>query len=369
MGNAAVFYKSFLHSLIFENYFHRIHKHLVASKVAIVILNYNGRGFLEQFLPSIVASSYAAKEIIVADNASTDDSVIFLQGHYPGVRIIRLPRNLGFAQGYNEALNQVDANYFVLLNSDVQVDAGWLEPMVEMMDSDPEIGACQPKILSFSKRDHFEYAGAAGGWLDCLGYPFARGRIFDVCEQDLGQYDDPQEIFWASGAALMVRARLFKELGGLDGYFFAHMEEIDFCWRLQLAGYSIYVCPTSMVYHVGGGTLPKGNERKVFLNFRNNLIMLAKNLPFGQALWKIPFRLLLDSLSAWKSLLNGEAIYFKAVLEAHFAFAKWLLFRRHRSVFPVRRTGGVHGWFLHSVAWQHFILGKKTFNQIVAKKK
>ena len=337
----------------------------MAPKVAIVILNYNGRRFLEQFLPSVLASTYQHKEVIVADNASGDDSVAFLQERYPQMGIIRLDRNYGFARGYNEALKQVNADYYVLLNSDVEVTAGWIEPIVELMEQDPSIGACQPKIRGYAHRELFEYAGAAGGWLDCLGYPFARGRIFDVCEQDKGQYDNTEKIFWASGAAMFVKAGVYHELGGLDGYFFAHMEEIDFCWRLQLAGYSIYACPASVVYHVGGGTLPKGNERKVFLNFRNNLIMLAKNLPAAQLWWKIPFRFLLDAISAWKSLLAGQGVYFMAVMEAHLAFLKWVVLKRKESVFPVGRKGVIRGWFLHSVVWQHFIKGKKTFAEIV----
>jgi GT2 family glycosyltransferase len=340
----------------------------VASKVAIVILNYNGRRYLEQFLPSVLASTYQDKEVIVADNASTDDSVNFVKERFPGVRLILLDHNYGFAKGYNEALKQVDSEYYVLLNSDVEVQPGWIEPVLDLMDMDPNIGACQPKLLSYHERQYFEYAGAAGGWLDCLGYPFARGRIFDFCESDKGQYEESEKIFWASGAAMFVRVAQFREVGGLDGYFFAHMEEIDFCWRLQLAGYSVYACPKSVVYHVGGGTLPKGNERKVFLNFRNNLIMLAKNLPVGQVLWKIPFRFLLDAISACKSLLAGQGIYFLAVLEAHLAFLKWAFFKQRQSVFPLRRNGTITGWFLHSVVWQHFIKGKKTFGEIVRRK-
>ncbi len=249
-------------------------------------------------------------ELIVADNASTDDSLAFLRKHYPTVRIIEMKRNHGYAGGYNVALKEVKSEYYVLLNSDVEVTPGWIEPVIELMDSDKQIGACQPKILSYAEKDRFEYAGAAGGWMDCLGYPFARGRIFDICEKDEGQYDEVQKIFWASGAALFVRAELFHQAGGLDTYFFAHMEEIDFCWRLQLLGYSIYACPASVVYHVGGGTLPKGNERKVFLNFRNNMIMLAKNLPKRQSFWKIPMRILMDFISAFKSFLPVSLFIF-----------------------------------------------------------
>ena len=339
------------------------------TKVAVVIINYNGRKYLEQFLPSIVAGTYKQMELIVADNASTDDSLSFLRQNYPAVRIIELKRNHGYAGGYNEALKEVHSDYFVLLNSDVEVTPGWLEPLVELMDGDKTIGACQPKILSYHKKDQFEYAGAAGGWIDCLGYPFARGRIFDICETDQGQYDEEQKIFWASGAALFVRSELFHQARGLDTYFFAHMEEIDFCWRLQLLGYSIYACPSSVVYHIGGGTLPKGNERKVFLNFRNNMIMLAKNLPKRQSFWKIPLRIVMDFISAFKSLFAGQFVYFLAIGEAHLAFFKWLFFKQKSSVFPDRRKGRLSGWYRHSVAWQHFVAGRERFDEIVGDKR
>ncbi len=335
------------------------------TKVSVVIINYNGRKYLEQFLPSILAGTYADMELIVADNASTDDSLVFLRNQYPSVRIIELKRNHGYAGGYNEALKEVKSDYFVLLNSDVEVTPGWLEPMVALMDGDKTIGACQPKILSYHNKEQFEYAGAAGGWLDCLGYPFARGRIFDICETDLGQYDDVQKIFWASGAALFVRSELFHQVNGLDTYFFAHMEEIDFCWRLQLLGYSIYVCPSAVVYHIGGGTLPKGNERKVFLNFRNNMIMLAKNLPKRQSFWKIPLRILMDFISAFKSLFAGQFVYFLAVGEAHLAFFKWLFFMQKKSVFPSCRKARLSGWYRNSVAWKHFVEGRERFDEIV----
>lgn len=338
-------------------------------KVSIVILNWNGRKFLEQFLPSVLASTYINKEIIVADNASTDDSVLFVQQNFSTVKIILLDKNYGFAKGYNESLKQVQSDYYVLLNSDVEVETNWIEPVINMMQNDVSIGASQPKILTYSNRNVFEYAGACGGWMDCFGYPFARGRVFDVCEKDNGQYDDAEKIFWASGAALFVKANLFHQVGGFDNYFFAHQEEIDFCWRLQLAGYNIYVCPQSVVYHVGGGTLPKGNERKVFLNFRNNLIMLAKNLSLPSALWKIPFRIFLDIISAWKTLFSGQGIYFIAIVEAHFGFLKWILFKKKQSVFPKNKKGKLHGWLMKSIVWEHFVNGKKTFTQIVQNKR
>jgi GT2 family glycosyltransferase len=339
------------------------------AKVSVVIINYNGRQYLEKFLPSVLASTYSNMELIIADNASTDDSLDFLRSVYPSVRIISLKRNYGYAGGYNEALKEVQSDYYVLLNSDVEVTTGWLEPVIELMEQNKQIGACQPKILSHRQKDQFEYAGGAGGWLDCLGYPFARGRIFDICEKDSGQYNETAPIFWASGAALFVRAELFHKAKGFDTYFFAHMEEIDFCWRLQLLGYSVYACPASEVYHVGGGTLPKGNERKVFLNFRNNMIMLAKNLPKRQSFWKIPLRISMDLISATKSLFAGQWVYFFAVGEAHLAFFKWLLFKQGKSVFPVQRRSRLSGWYMHCVAWKHFVEGKERFDEIVCSKR
>jgi GT2 family glycosyltransferase len=337
----------------------------VTPTTAIVILNWNGRGFLEKFLPFVTAGICPGAEVIIADNASSDDSVAFVRERYPQLRIIEMDKNRGFAGGYNEALRQVNSDYYVLLNSDVEVSPGWLEPVIELMEKDTSIAACQPKIRMYADKGSFEYAGAAGGWLDYLGYPFAKGRVFDDCEDDKGQYDQAEPIFWASGAAMFIRAHVFHEMGGLDTYFFAHQEEIDLCWRLQLAGYKVYSCPKSVVYHVGGGTLPKGNERKVFLNFRNNLIMLAKNLPAGQLAWKLPLRMVLDTVSALKSLLVGQAIYFVAIGEAYFGFVKWALFKRGKSVFPRKKDGKLRGLSSRSVVWQYFVRGRKTFTEIM----
>ncbi len=340
----------------------------MTPKVAVVILNWNGRPFLQRFLPSVLATRYANLEVVVADNASTDDSVAFVQQHFPSVRILTLFQNWGFARGYNEALQQVAADYYVLLNSDVEVQPYWVQPVIDLMEADPSIGACQPKILMEGHRDLFEYAGAAGGWIDFLGYPFARGRVFDTCEVDKGQYNTVTPVFWASGAAMFVRAGVYHACGGLDAYFFAHMEEIDLCWRMQLQGHRVMVCPQSVVYHVGGGTLPKGNERKVYLNFRNNLIMLWKNLPVSQLLWKLPLRFMLDAVSAWKSLLAGEGHYFKAVMRAHFSFAKWCLFMKNRH--KTRPVPGaiLHGYHKGSIIWAYFIRGKRKFSEIVTHK-
>lgn len=257
----------------------------------------------------------------------------------------------------------------MLLNSDVEVEPGWIEPMIRLLEADPKIGACQPKLIDWTTRKKLEYAGGAGGWLDSFGYPFCRGRIFDVCEEDLGQYNDVAPIFWASGAALLIRAPLFHQLGGFDPFFFAHMEEIDLCWRLQLEGYKIYACPQSVVYHLGGGTLPKGNQRKVFLNFRNNLIMLTKNMPLREKIWKIPVRIALDAVSAWKNLLIGETSYFLAVFKAHLAWAGWMLAHSKESLFPRSRGRRLEGCYRGNIAWEHFVKGKTRFSEIVQGKK
>ena len=333
-----------------------------------MILNWNGQKFLEQFLPSVVLSTYSNHEIIVADNRSDDDSIEFIKTHYPSIHIIQLTENWGFARGYNEALKRVSADYYVLLNSDVEVTANWLEPMVELLETDSSIAACQPKILSFHNKKMFEYAGAAGGWIDKYGYPFCKGRVFEICEEDLGQYNQAEPIFWASGAALFIRSPVFHEMKGFEEYFFAHQEEIDLCWRLQLAGYKIYSCPSSIVYHVGGGTLPRTNSKKTFLNFRNNLIMLAKNLP-AKKLIIIPFRISLDALAACKGLLAGDVGYFWTILKAHFAFFYWLLFQHRKSLFPISRKGQLYGLFQKNVVWLFFINKKKTFSEIVNKTK
>jgi GT2 family glycosyltransferase len=336
--------------------------------VAIVILNWNGRKFLEQFLPSVLASAYTNKRVIVADNASSDDSVAFLKAYYPQVEILIKSTNEGFAKGYNTALKQVTSDYYVLLNSDVEVTSCWIQPVIDLMEGDAKITACQPKILAYNNKSQFEYAGASGGWIDRFGYPFLRGRIFDICETDNGQYNNAQQCFWASGAALFVKAKAYHELGGLDEYFFAHQEEIDLCWRMQLAGYKVYVQPASVVYHVGGGTLPKGNSKKTYLNYRNNLIMLTKNFTLKAALWKIPVRLTLDIIAATKGLLSGDAGYFTAIFKAHMHFFKWMMFYKKQSIFPVQKGGIVYGTYNGSIIWQHFINKKNTFSEIVDNK-
>ncbi len=337
--------------------------------VAVVILNWNGKKYLEQFLPFLLKSTYPNLQLVVADNGSTDDSVEFLKKNYPGIRILSSPVNEGFAKGYNTALKQVESDFYVLLNSDVEVTPGWIEPVIQLMRRNPLVAASQPKMLSLKQRNYFEYAGAAGGWLDKYGYPFSRGRVFDVCEEDKGQYDSAEMIFWASGAAMFVRADVYREMGGFDDFFFAHQEEIDLCWRMQLAGYLIYACPGSVVYHLGGGTLPKGNSQKTFLNYRNNLVMLCKNLQWKERLWKIPYRAGLDAISAWKNLFTGDAGYFLAVLRAHLAWVKWVLTKRKQGHFPVKRVAPPHAVYNGNIVWEYFVRNKRRFSEIVDGKK
>ena len=285
------------------------------KQTAVVILNYNGAGMLRRFLPSVIEYSPEAS-IYVADNGSSDESCDVVRNEFPAVKLMVLDHNYGFAEGYNRALAQVDEEYAVLLNSDVEVTRGWLSPMTQFLDSNPEVAACQPKLLSFKQKDFFEYAGAAGGFIDKWGYTFCRGRIFNTVERDSGQYDDKTDVFWATGAALMIRNKVYKNNGGLDGRFFAHMEEIDLCWRLRSRGYRIACVPQSHVYHVGGATLKKENPQKTYLNFRNNLLMIYKNAPDCQLKKIMLFRKVFDNVAALKFLASGDYAAFKAVRKA-----------------------------------------------------
>ena len=286
------------------------------SRTAVVILNYNGEKLLQQFLPSVIQHSSEA-EIIVADNNSSDQSISFVQQTFPQIRIIQLDQNYGFCGGYNRALKQVVADYYVLLNCDIEVTSQWLVPMISLLDNDPTIAAVQPKVLSYQNKNKFEHAGAAGGFIDSLGYPFCRGRIFDYVEEDQGQYNDQREVFWATGACLMIRSEAFKKFGGFDEDFFAHMEEIDLCWKLQRAEQKVFYCGKSTIYHVGAGTLSYRNPKKVFLNFRNGLSLLFKHLNAGELIYKLPLRILLDVIAALQFLIKGEAGSFAAVIRAH----------------------------------------------------
>lgn len=332
-------------------------------KIAVVILNWNGRKMLEKFLPSVVSHSMPTAEVIIADNGSSDDSIDFLKTAYPQLRIIALDKNYGFAEGYNLALKQIEADYYVLLNDDVEVTPNWIAPVIEQMEHDDTIAVAQPKLLMYDQRDTFEYAGGAGGFIDKYGYPFCRGRLFTTLEKDHGQYDDPCEIFWATGAAMFVKAKVWHQLGGLDGDFFAHMEEIDFCWRTKNSGYRIVYCPCSTVYHVGGGTLPKSSPRKTFLNFRNNMALLYKNLPGYRRGWVIGLRIVLDYIAALKFLAEGHPKEFSAVAKAHQAFYKWkpqLKAKRRLSAEP-HAIGNIYQGLL---LVHYYLLKKQTFDKL-----
>lgn len=333
------------------------------THVAIVILNFNGKHFLQQFLPSVLQHSGAAK-VIVADNGSSDQSAEFVKQHFPHVEVIQLTENKGFCGGYNQVLKQIEATYYVLLNSDVEVTAHWLEPVIQLMDSDSRIGAAQPKILAQRAKNKFEYAGAAGGMIDTLAYPFCRGRLFDSIEEDHHQYDDTIPIFWASGACLFVRATLFHELGGLDEDFFAHMEEIDLCWKMSRTGHTIYYQGKSTVYHVGGGTLSASNPRKTYLNFRNGLSLLFKHQRFYQLLWKLPFRVLLDWVAALHFLVSGSGIHGKAVIIAHLSFVRRIgheIRKRKQTARQLKsfKSGKIYRGF---IVFEYFLFRKKSID-------
>lgn len=288
--------------------------------VAVVILNWNGKAYLKQFLPGVLLSEYDNLQIVVGDNASTDDSVSFLQENFPTVKIIQNDQNYGFAGGYNKVLERVEADYFILLNSDVEVTPNWIQPVIDLMESDAQIAAAQPKIKWQLNKKQFEYAGAAGGYLDIYSFPFCRGRLFNVYEFDHDQYNDQTEVFWASGAAFFIKSKCWEEAGGLDADLFAHMEEIDLCWRLKNLNYKIMYCPDAEVYHVGGGTLQTENPFKTYLNFRNNLIIMQKNLPAGDAIFRITIRMFIDFVAWWHFLLTGKRKFTMAVTKGHWHF-------------------------------------------------
>lgn len=333
--------------------------------VAVVILNWNGKDHLAQFLSSVVASTYPALEVIVGDNGSSDDSVAFVRAHYPQIRIIQNEENYGYAGGYNRVLQQVEADYYVLLNSDVEVTPDWIEPIINYLEQHPQMAAAQPKIRSFHERDRFEYAGAAGGYLDHAGFPFCRGRLFDQTEVDHGQYDDYREVFWASGAALFIKSTAWKQSGGFDPDFFAHMEEIDLCWRLKRLGYSIGYCPDAVVFHVGGGTLEASNPRKTYLNFRNNLYMLQKNLPFWRAVWIISLRMWYDFFALLYFAYQGKWTDAKEISHSHRSFfADFLRTSKKRKTIASAKTLNKSGYYRRSVVWDFYIRKKRSFNQL-----
>jgi len=342
--------------------------------VAVVILTWNGKKFLEQFLPALLTTTYPAASFYVADNASSDDSVEFLRKNFPNVQVITLEKNSGFAEGYNIALRQVRADYYVLLNQDVEVTSGWIEPVLALMENDKRIAACQPKLRAFYDKEYFEYAGAAGGFLDRHGYAFCRGRFFHSVEKDTGQYDTGMEIVWASGACLFIRAQLYHDLGGLDKDFFAHFEEIDLCWRLKNAGYSIRYCPDSLVYHVGGGSLSKENPKKTFLNYRNNLSAIIKNQR-GHVALILAMRIFLDIISAWKTLLSGDRGKFAAIFKAHVSFVASLpalLAKRKATRTKINRykisAPHLAGFYRGSIIADFFLRKSRSFDKLKKEK-
>ena len=337
-------------------------------KTAVVILNWNGKKYLEKFLPALVKyTSNPDSEIIIADNDSKDDSISFLNKEYPSIRTILFDKNYGFTGGYNKALEQIDAQYYVLLNSDIEVTENWLTPLVKLMDSDNQIAACQPKIKSYYQKDYFEYAGAAGGFIDKYGYPFCRGRVLSRIEKDEGQYNKISQVFWASGACLVVRADLYKSTSGLDDRFFAHMEEIDLCWRLNNMGYKVMYSPDSEVFHVGGGTLPNNSPFKLYLNYRNNLFLLYNNLPKGKVFPILFTRMILDGISASVFLLKFSFPSFWAVLKAHFHFYRSLKeLKEKRKKLLEKAVFNPKNIYSKSLIWNFFIRNKKNFKDLAS---
>lgn len=339
----------------------------MSPKIAIVILNWNGVKLLRQFLPSVMEFSKGdSTQIIVADNGSTDESISILSKEFPEVTILDLKQNFGFAKGYNEALKKIEADYFVILNSDVEVTSGWLDSPIRLMESNKNIAAVQPKILSYNQKTHFEYAGAAGGFIDKFGYPFCRGRIFDQVETDTGQYDTIADIFWATGACIFVRSRGFHEVDGFDADFWAHMEEIDLCWRLKNKGYRIVYTHESTVYHLGGGTLSYDNPKKLYLNFRNNLWLLYKNLPSNQLFYILFIRMLLDGVAAFKLLAEFNFNGIRSVLKAHYHFYRSLpeVHRKRKLSAPASNTEISSGKLAKSIVFQFYVRKKKLFSDI-----
>lgn len=334
------------------------------TDTAVVILNYNGRELLRRFLPSVVKHSGSAR-IVVVDNASADDSLEFVAKEFPQVERIRIDENRGFCGGYNASLKQIQADRYVLVNSDVEVTAGWLDPLGNILDLYPDVAAVQPKILSEKQKTHFEYAGAGGGLIDTLGYPFCRGRLFYHLEADQGQYNDERQIFWSSGACMMIRSKLFHELEGFDEDFFAHMEEIDLCWRLQRAGHRIFYTGASTVYHVGGGTLSASNPRKTYLNFKNGLSLLYKNLPRHELTYKFPIRIVLDWIASFKFAVSGTFRDSAAVLRAHaHFFGRYPRELARRKRFSKLGYGTLPSQYKGSIVWDFFILGKRITRQL-----
>lgn len=335
-------------------------------EVAIAILNWNGKSFLERFLQILIDNTdKKIAEIIIIDNNSSDDSIIYLEKNHPEIRTIILDKNYGFAGGYNKGLEQISAKYYLLLNSDIEVTKNWLSPLYELMENDKTIGICGPKLKSLDKQNHFEYSGASGGYLDKYAYPFCRGRIFENTEEDKGQYDSTIDCFWISGAALMIRSKIFNEIGGFDADFFAHQEEIDLCWRTQNLGHRICCEPKSYIYHIGGGTLPKSSSFKTYLNFRNNLFLIQKNLPNYHRQKVFFVRFFLDYIAAIRMIFQGEFSLFWAVKKAYFSyFLNFQKMRKKRIEIKPKSPKNLKGFYNSSIVFDFYIKAKKTFNSI-----
>lgn len=340
----------------------------MAPGVTIVILNWNGRKLLEQFLPSVMATDYENFEVLMVDNASTDDSLDYVKQAFPDVKTLPLDQNYGFTEGNNRALPHVETPYYVLLNNDVEVDPGWLKPLIEVLERDEKVAAVQPKLLAFQDRTKFEYAGAAGGWIDVLGYPFNRGRLFETTEKDEGQYEEEAEIFWATGACIAIRKSVTDRIGLFEPKFFAHMEEIDFCWRAINFGYKIMYSPKGVAYHLGGGTLPKTNPRKTFLNARNSILVMIKNFPGSQLWYKLPIRLWLDGVWGFRCLIRGEFGNLWAIVRAHWNIFLSIGFwwkRRKETYQELEKIPAPRGAFYpKSIVWMHFVKGVKKFGDL-----
>lgn len=341
---------------------------MIATKqdTAVVILSYNSRKWHELFLPKIVAEAQSGYDVFVVDHASPDDTADYVKHNFPYVNLIRLTENHGFAWGYAEALKQIEAKYYILLSSDFEVTDNWFPPLHRAMEANSNMAACQPKIRYYREREYFEYAGAAGGFMDKWGYLFCRGRIFSTLEKDHNQYNDPKEIFWASGGCFVVRAEVYHHLGGLDPDLFAHMEEVDLCWRMKNTGYSIGYVPDSTVYHVGGSVITYGSPQKTYYNFRNSLVLLLKNEQAGKLLWLMPLRLILDGLAALQFLASGQIKNILAIVKAHwnffFSFGKWS--RKRRDVIALATERNTKGVYKRSIIFQYFFKGKKKFSDL-----
>jgi GT2 family glycosyltransferase len=337
-------------------------------RVAVVVLNYNTKNLLEKFVPLLLYTAYPNVEMVVADNASNDGSAQWLSANYPQIRLIQIPENRGYAGGYNYALKLIKADYFVLLNSDVEVPPGWLMPLVQTAKRDDKIGAIQPKIKDFVDRTKFEYAGAAGGYMDRFGYPFCKGRLFDLLENDEQQFNVNTDIFWASGAALFVKAEVYQKIGGLDEHFFAHMEEIDLCWRMKSYGYKVHYCNDSEVFHMGGGTLSQQNSRKTYLNFRNGLRLIIKNYPKQRFVRVFIMRLFMDGLAGLRFLSKGKFKDVGAIIKAHWhvfgSLNTWLKYRSTTRKMDWETFKDTPGFYNKSTVWQFFAKGKKTVNDL-----